>query len=733
MNWLYYLAEANIYLGVFYLAYRLFLTKETYYQLTRAYLLFACVASFILPLLQIGALRPVENAVTTTVNYTVPQEYYAPRYHEVQQPVNKVKTIAPATPALPPVAVVNTLHQASPVVTETKLTPQEYLVYAYIAGAAVLLMMLIVKLYTLFKLTRKAKLTDQGEYKLVYLPGTNTAFSFFNYLFIGTDASGTDTIIRHELVHIRQKHSADIMFLEVLKVVNWFNPFVYLLQNSLKNVHEYIADEKTAAYETDALAYSSFLVNNAYGTSGSSITHSFFNYNLLKKRIIMLNQKRSGNLARLKYLVIIPICAALLCCSTLSFSKTYALVDLDPIKGSGFKALSNKSAHKTYTNKNVVVDEAPIKLSATDNGDIAHSGYKFEADTLALDKNTRIVDEDHPPIPMESAGGYDKLNRYLLKNIHYKPAGGDKGGLVVISFTVGPDRKITDPKIATSDGEVRDSLALNAFKNYQGIVNDDEGKTLKIGVFFFTDDYSIFKRPFENDPGNSGWVTVTKYGFNPPRTSKGYEYAEWFTGGHMVNGKLEPTVSKVRFYDKNDQELNYSTDTATPEDIKLLKNKYGYVFPSNAYWGLEGGTKSHNYLANSMDVYSYLSKPYTAEFYNHILTELKYPEKEKSEATPGAVLLKFELDQNGTISDWAVAKSGGEDFDQAALDVARSFDGTINDKAGAHTIAVVFCTVQNGKRPKVDENWKKTTGYVGEVARGESKPIMISFSMPKKQ
>jgi beta-lactamase regulating signal transducer with metallopeptidase domain len=96
-------------------------------------------------------------------------------------------------------------------------------------------------------------------------------------------------------VHIRQKHSADIVFLELIKIINWFNPLIYLLQMSLKTMHEYIADEQTAAQESDAISYSSFLVNNAYGLNGSSLAHSFFNYNLLKKRIIMLNQKRSGN------------------------------------------------------------------------------------------------------------------------------------------------------------------------------------------------------------------------------------------------------------------------------------------------------------------------------------------------------------------------------------------------------------------------------------------------------
>ncbi|MBC7401099.1 MAG: TonB family protein [Mucilaginibacter sp.] len=732
MNWLYYLAEANIYLGVFYLAYRLFLTKETYYQLTRAYLLFASVASFILPVLQIGALKPVETAVTTTINYTVPQEYYAPQYQEVQQPAQHIQTVTPVAATVTPVAVSKPVPVTTSAIAETKLTPQDYLLYAYILGVLVLLLMLTVKLYTLFKLTRKAQLVDQSEYKLVYLPETNVAFSFFNYLFIGTHASGAATIIRHELVHIRQKHSADIMFMELVKIVSWFNPFVYLLQNSLKTVHEYIADEQTTAHEMDAITYSSFLVNNAYGAGGSSLTHSFFNYNLLKKRIIMLNQQRSGNLARFKYLVALPICGALLCASTLGFSKTYALVDLDPVKGSGFKVLSKKSTHKKHTNKNVVADDAPIALSGTDNGDITLSGDKFETETSAPADSGKMVDEIRPAIPMESAGGYDQLNRYLLKNIHYKPADGDKGGLVVMSFTVGEGRKITDLKIATSDGEVMDNLAFNAFKNYDGIVNDDVGKTLKIGVFFFTDDYSIFKRPFENDPGNSGWVTVTKYGFSPSRTVKGYEYGQFFGSRYADGAKVS---RNVRIFEKNDEQIWYNADTATPADLKVLKEKYGYVFPSNSYNAVETikPAKGKTYMAHSMEVASYLNDPYATNFCDYIQNNLTYPEKEKSEGTAGTVLLKFSLDQNGSITNVDVAKSGGSDFDQAALEVMRSFTGTINDKPGRHTVAMVFCTAQNGKRPKVDENWKKAAGYVGEVARSENKPIYVVISLPKKK
>lgn len=282
MNWLHYLGEANLYLAVFYLAYRLLLAKETYNQLSRIYLLFSCVAAFTLPVLQVGALKPAET-VTIVPSYSAELVY--------------------------PIQTTTTTHVASvtPLIVENHLTWQDYLVYGYAAGCAILLLILLAKLFVLTKMIWTAKCEQQDKYKLIYLPETDVAFSFFNYLFIGTHAEGTKTIITHELVHINQKHSLDILFIELLKMVNWFNPFIYLLQNSLKTIHEYIADEQTAAYENDTAGYAVFLVNNAYGAGGSSITHSFFNYSLLKKRIIMLNQKRSGNSARLKYLIAAPV------------------------------------------------------------------------------------------------------------------------------------------------------------------------------------------------------------------------------------------------------------------------------------------------------------------------------------------------------------------------------------------------------------------------------------------
>jgi hypothetical protein len=283
MNLLYYLAEANIYLGVFYLAYCIFLAKETYYTINRVYLLCSSVVAFILPLIQLDFLKPAIPAATD-IAYT-------------------------------------------PVVVNS-FTWQDGILYSYITGVVIFVIQFAIKLYQLQKLAHSKPANTDNGLKVIYLEGSNAAFSFFNYLFIGTDAIQPDLITRHELVHIRQKHSADVLFLEVLKIINWFNPAVYFLQNSIKTVHEYIADEQTSLIETDPTTYSTFLVNNAYGISGPAFTHSFFNYNLLKKRIIMLHQKRSGSLARLKYLIAVPLCAGLLCESTLGFSKTYGIINI---------------------------------------------------------------------------------------------------------------------------------------------------------------------------------------------------------------------------------------------------------------------------------------------------------------------------------------------------------------------------------------------------------------------
>jgi len=717
MNWLYYLAEANLYLVVFYLAYCIFLNRDTHYQLNRSYLIFSCIASFILPVLQIGALRPVKHTQPISqIIYTMPQTATTVE----QTPVPVVNTVVPAT-----------MHH---------FTLQDCLWYAYLIGVGASLLLLCAKLFALFKLTRN-KSIKEGRYRVIYLPGTDIAFSFFNYLFIGDGAQEANTMIRHELVHIRQKHSVDIILLELSKIINWFNPFVYLLQNSLKTVHEYIADEQTTAHGMDTLTYSSFLLKNAYGTTGSSITHSFFNYNLLKKRIIMLNQQRSGNLARLKYLVTIPICAALLCASTLVFSKTYAVVDLDPVN-------VRSAARYATVNTNNPIKRKRLKITqngtttVTDQISVIQKNKEviYTAGTITKTDRSELLKNHHIKVevvkdstlfhtkdgklmlPVVNVDGYYLMDHFLHKNILYSTAKGEKGGLVEVGFSLDNNRHITNAKIVKSGGSKLDALALNGFNAYKGIVNDDPGKSLKIGVYFFTDDYSIFKTDsLGKDPEFAGELIITNYKYPMNTTSKGYEYDE--SGVGFPGDDSNMSNAKVVIYDKNGEGTWYFENKMTAADLQSLKDKYGYTFPSASSMAIQfikPKNVANSRLAYIFDVNSFLDAPYSNHFYHHILNNIEYPQQAKKSLMGGVVVLNFNLNNNGMISDVSVVKSAGNGFDEAAVSALQSYKFAIKDNAGKHCIALLFCVAEKKYRPVVGSDIKKG-GYVGELAISDIK------------
>jgi TonB family protein len=724
MNWLHYLAEANIYLGVFYLAYCLFLDMETHYQLSRAYLILSCVISFILPVLQVGALKPGRPA----------------------EAVNNLTYAAPATvdvvaETAPPVAVIT----AAAPKTKPYINIADGLWFVYLMGTAVSMGMLCIKLFALFRLTRNAQHLEGGRYRLIRLPGTNAAFSFFNFIFIGDNAPLPDTMIRHELVHMRQKHSADVVFLELLKIMNWFNPVVYLLQNSLKTIHEYAADEQTAACETDTLTYATFLLNNAYGVGGSTITHSFFNYNLLKKRIIMLNQQRSGNLARLKYLVAIPICAALICASTLVFSKTYGWVDLAPAHLKSVGGLRMLNTNGAVLRKRLKITQNGV-TRLTDRFSIDQPGKKViytagnltVADKLILLKkhhikaevvtdSTRLTTKDGQLIlPVVNADGYYALDHFLHNYIRYATAKGEKGGLAEVAFTLDANRRITNARIVRSGGAKLDALALNGFNAYKGIVNDDPGKNLKIGVYFFTGDYTIFKTDsLQQDPEFGGELIITNYKYPVTRTSKGYEYDENGIGFPGDDNNMRQ--AKVVIYDENGDANWYYYSKCTPADLQQLKDKYGYTFPSSASNVVQfidqKGIRKYR-LAYIFSVESSLEAPYTGKFYNDMINNTAYPEQAKKTHTGGVVVLNFTLDNNGMISDVSVAKGAGNGFDEAAVNALRSYKSAINDVAGQHSIAILFCVAENKYRPVAGK--VNAAGYVGELAISDIKSPFVN-------
>jgi TonB family protein len=179
----------------------------------------------------------------------------------------------------------------------------------------------------------------------------------------------------------------------------------------------------------------------------------------------------------------------------------------------------------------------------------------------------------------------------------------------------------------------------------------------------------------------------------------------------------------VVIYDKNGEPNWYYYSKCTPADLKMLNDKYGYTFPSAASSIVQfmyPKDIKHNRLAYIFDVASYLDAPYANQFYNYMLDTTEFPQQAKQTRTGGVVVLNFNLDGNGMIGDVTVAKSAGSGFDEAAVRALKSYKSAVNDNAGSHSIAVLFCVAENEYRPVVSEKFKKA-GYVGELAICDAK------------
>lgn len=298
MNWLYYLLGANLYLVLFYGFYRLFLQKETFYALNRYFLITTSVSAFLLPLFQFGFLKPSENLVA---DYTLNDEI-----QQIYTPSESFQTQIKAS-------IFNF---------------ENILIATYLIVSILLLAKLLYSLYKIMKMKKSSFKTLENGVKLFDLNESKVAFSFFNLLFLDPQLTEKSTILKHELVHIKQRHSIDVMFYEILQIINWFNPFSYLIKREIKIIHEYLADEETTSYEVEKYAYALFLIKNSSGAQNLPLTNQIFSSSILKRRISMLNQKKSGSWARLKLVLFIPIIGGAISISTMAFTKDYAIVVL---------------------------------------------------------------------------------------------------------------------------------------------------------------------------------------------------------------------------------------------------------------------------------------------------------------------------------------------------------------------------------------------------------------------
>ena len=178
--------------------------------------------------------------------------------------------------------------------------------WVFIIGAVIASIIFATKLYQIFNLIHQNKKEKNEDYNLVLLPTQHTAFSFFHYIFLGKTAHKKEEIIQHELIHVKQKHSIDLLFFEAQKIVLWFNPYSYLYQNRIAEIHEFIADAKTVNKKEKSTFYHSLLAET-FRVDKLAFVNSYNKQSIIKKRIIMFSKKKSKEILKFKYLWLIPV------------------------------------------------------------------------------------------------------------------------------------------------------------------------------------------------------------------------------------------------------------------------------------------------------------------------------------------------------------------------------------------------------------------------------------------
>jgi hypothetical protein len=362
MNWIYYLLEANLYLAVFYGFYRLFLHQETFYSINRYFLIIATCISFALPLFQVGYINRYFPAAPIVTASAAQPEAGSSLLASAEQ-----VSPAAADPSSPETALLQKVPTQEGTITTIlkyiRISPllSKLFLAIYIVIASGFLIRMMISLFQILHIFTHAKKSKADQVIYVELGGTQTAFSFFNMLFINPGLSRKETVLEHELVHIRQNHTVDVLFFELVQIVSWFNPVTYLIKEDIKLIHEYIADELTTGTGIQKHDYALFIIENSFGVIPNQLSNQIFNQSLIKRRINMLNKQKSGGLAKLRFLLLLPLTSGLLLTSTMAFSKEYLLVDLLPAPSApGTSILRSLKQPFTYSASDNVKDRAGI-------------------------------------------------------------------------------------------------------------------------------------------------------------------------------------------------------------------------------------------------------------------------------------------------------------------------------------------------------------------------------------
>jgi TonB family protein len=280
-----FLVQASAGIMLFYMVYWLFLRNETFYRANRWFLLMALVSAVIIPLFPLHYQVLVEPEKNTTIFQAISDTF---------------KNIQPVQPEVAE--------------TNVGFGWRNILLTIYVTGAVIFLIRLLIQTALLIRLMLRQGINSLDGLRIVENEKYGLPFSFFNIVFINPKfhtRANLPEILAHEKVHIREFHWFDLLFTELLTVIFWFNPFIWMFEHAIKQNHEYLADQGVLAQGHSVARYQALLINQLMGMQIIGITNNL-NFALNTNRFKMMTKMKTSRWIGIKFAWALPAVALLL-------------------------------------------------------------------------------------------------------------------------------------------------------------------------------------------------------------------------------------------------------------------------------------------------------------------------------------------------------------------------------------------------------------------------------------
>ena len=423
-----YLIKINVALMLLYGFYRLTVSRDTFFGLRRLTLWLIYAVALMVPALNL------EYWVRDTPTMASMANVYADTFY--------------------PVVVVKA--QAS------GITWMDMLLGIYWVGVAVLSLRLVWQLFSIIRLAVISRKQEMEGITVHLLRGEGSPFSFFRWVFMypsTLEGRQLHEVMVHECTHVSGLHSLDTLFSELFSIACWFNPFAWLMKQEVRMNLEYLADESVLSDGNARKSYQYHLLGLAYRQPNES-TKIANNFNLLplKKRIKMMNKRRTSEIGKAKYLLFAPLAGALLMVSNIESVAREIGEQIPEVAEVQQKA-------EQALNADVAVANPMAKAEEAKAAELAKAEAKASDATAPADTTKNVVYDVTEMMP-QFPGGQGVMMKYLAANIKYPASAvkAKKQGRVIVAFVIQKDGSVTNARIVKSVDPELDAEALRIVK-----------------------------------------------------------------------------------------------------------------------------------------------------------------------------------------------------------------------------------------------------------------------------